>query len=89
VNHPPGPLPVGRGTSSGTRESLADRARIGRRHHEGVTSNGCLEVRVERRDGLVVIAPVGEIDLLTVPALTDALADAVVEDGASVVLDLS
>lgn len=54
-----------------------------------VSSNGCLEVRVERRDGLVVLSPVGEVDLLTVPVLADALADAVVEDGVSVVLDLS
>jgi anti-anti-sigma factor len=58
-----------------------------------VTSNGSLEVRVEHRDGLVVITPVGEVDLLTVPVLTDALADAVAdavaEKGTSVVLDLS
>ncbi len=54
-----------------------------------MTSDWGLEVRVERRDGLVVITPIGEVDLLTVPVLADALADAVVEDGASVVLDLS
>ena len=54
-----------------------------------MTSNGCLEVRVERSDGVVVITPVGEVDLLTVPVLTDALAGAVVKKGVSVVLDLS
>jgi anti-sigma B factor antagonist len=54
-----------------------------------VTSDGCLEVRTERRAGAVVITPVGEIDLLTMPVLADALADAVVEKGPSVVLDLS
>jgi anti-sigma B factor antagonist len=75
--------------SSGTRQPYRTRARIIRLHHEDVTSNGCLEVRVERRDGVVVISPVGEVDLLAVPVLTDALADAVVDDGASVVVDLA
>jgi anti-anti-sigma factor len=54
-----------------------------------VPSNGCLEVRVECRDGLVVITPVGEVDLLTMSVLADALADAVTGNGVSVVLDLS
>jgi anti-anti-sigma factor len=54
-----------------------------------VARNGSLEVRVERRDGLVVLSPIGEVDLLTVPVLADALADEVDGEGVSVVLDLS
>jgi anti-sigma B factor antagonist len=54
-----------------------------------VPSNGYLEVRTGRREGLVVISPVGEIDLLTMPVLADALSEAVLEGAVPVVLDLS
>ncbi len=48
-----------------------------------------LEVTVERRDGQLHIAPCGEVDLSTSPALRRALQGALAEGAERVVIDLA
>ena len=56
--------------------------------HDQTQANHLFDVDVERRDGVVVVQPTGELDMVTAPRLRDILRD-LRHQKASVLLDLA